>query len=103
MRLSKTTRGWRLGMATLPKLSRVTVTPPSPGMPARTVMRVVAPCGRPETQIRSPSRVTAAPGTGGASTIQSCAMKSLRRLGGEVKARHARAGSASGSVLTLRT
>lgn len=41
-RVSKATRGWRFGMETLPKASRVTATPPSPGMPWRTVMRVVA-------------------------------------------------------------
>ena len=47
------------------------MSPPSPGMPARKVRRVVVPGGRPETQISSPSRVTALSGTGGVSRTQS--------------------------------
>ncbi len=38
-------------MATDSVVSFTRLSPPSPGMPARSVMRVVAPDGRPETQI----------------------------------------------------
>ncbi len=71
-------------------------------MPARSTIRVVAPEGRPETQIWSPSRVTAAPCTGGSSRTQSSAWKSSRRAGATVKSMQARGGSASGSVATRR-
>ena len=54
-------------------------------------------------QIWSPSRVTAAPWTGGSSRAQSSAWKSSRRAGATVNSMQARGGSASASVATRRT
>ncbi len=83
MRVSKSMRGRRLAIAMLRVVSLTRLRPPSPGMPARSVIRVVAPEGRPETQIWSPSRVTAAPGTGGSSRTQSCGVEIVAADGGD--------------------
>ena len=102
IRVSKSMRGRRLAMAMFSAVSLTRLRPDSPGMPARSTIRVVAPDGRPETQIWSPSRVTAAPCTGGSRRTQSSAWKSSRRAGATVKSMQARGGSASGSVATRR-
>ena len=103
IRVSKSMRGRRLAIATLNVVSFIRLRPASPGIPARSMICVVAPDGRPETQIWSPSRVTAAPCTGGSSRTQSSAWKSSRRAGATVKSMHARGGSASGSARTWLT
>jgi hypothetical protein len=46
-RLSKTMRAVRFGMATATGVSRATLSPSSPGRPARSTSRVVRPQGRP--------------------------------------------------------
>ena len=102
-RLSKRMRGCRFGMAMRTGVSRFSRSPSSPGRPARRTSRVAWPKGSPTAQSWSPSRVTARPGMGGSARTQSCGCQSVRRAGGTVKERQARAGSASGSVLMRAT
>ncbi len=96
-RVSKAMRGSRFGMAMPTVVSWRRFWRSSPGRPARRISRVVAPQGRPATQSRSPSRSTARDGIGGSARIQSPGFQSVRRAGGLVKVRQARAGSASAS------
>ena len=93
--MSKSMRGRRLAIAMARLVSLTRSRPASPGIPARNVIRVVAPEGRPETQsvaLASDRRALA----GGSSRTQSAAWKSSRRIGATVKSTQARGGSVSG-------
>lgn len=102
-RLSKITRGCRLGITTCSTASLFSAKPSSPGIPARIVTCVVAPSRSPAMQIASPSRETAAAGCGGCRRSQSAGTKSARRTGAVVNSMQAVGGSASASVRTRRT